>query len=59
MAWDGPGVGVRSIMVSTVWLYSYGLYKYMCSLVVVWSEIVIVSLFLRPVLLTTFIALIF
>ena len=41
---DGPGVGVKSMMVSTVLLHSYGLYRYMCSLVVVFSEIVIVPL---------------
>ena len=45
MGWDGPGVGVKSIMVSTVLLYSGGLYRYMCSLGVVLSEIVIVPLF--------------
>jgi len=33
------------MMMSTVLLYSHGLYKYMCSLVVVLSEIVIVPLF--------------
>jgi len=47
MAWNGPGVGVTSIMVSTVLLYSYGLY--MCSLGVVWSGIVIVPLFPQDV----------
>jgi len=45
LGWDGLGVGVTSMMVSTVLLYSGGLYRYMCSLVVVGSDIVIVPLF--------------